>query len=103
MADFREGGFASSGWLRTLVFVMAALSTAAILWISFIFAKEMLWPGSSIGRSVAWKAFIVCAVPYMLCVVPAAVLAILNRRLPLALMACILAMPLGAAIGFSIA
>jgi hypothetical protein len=103
MVAFRDREYQLNKLLRTIIFVMAALYSAAILWISFMLAKEMLWSAPSIASAIAWKVFIICALPYILCVVPAVVLAILNQRLPLALMACIVAIPLGAAIGFSIA
>jgi hypothetical protein len=103
LAISKDGGLTSNRWLRIAVFAMAALYTAAMLWVSFMLFQEMKWPGPSISKSIALKIFMICAWPYILCAVPAAALAILNRRLWLTLLLCIMAMPLGAAIGFSIA
>ncbi len=55
------------------------------------------------ARSIARLFLVIAILPYITCIVPAFVLALVNRRLPFAIALCIIAIPLFFAIGFLIA
>ena len=81
--------------MRILVFVIGGLETAAMLFLlGMLLISGQLWSGEQLSRYIGWALLRIYGLPYLACVVPALILAALNRWLPLALALCILAVPL---------
>ncbi len=96
-------GSVPSQKLRLIVFIVAAMYTAALLWLSISMSKDLFSSSPSMARSIARQFLVIAILPYIICIVPAFVLALVNRRLPFAFALCIIAVPLFFAIGFLIA
>ena len=98
-----NNGSVPSRKLRPIVFSVVATYTAALLWLSISMSKELFSSSPSMARSIALQFLIIAVLPYIICIVPAFVLALVNRHLPFAFALCIVAVPLFFAIGFLIA
>ena len=96
-------GSVPSRTLRLIVFGVVATYTAALLWLIISMSKELFSSSPSMARSIALQFLSIAILPYIVCMVPAFVLALGNRRLPFAVALCILAVPLFFATGFLIA
>ncbi len=79
-------------WLRTLVFVVGGIETAVFL----AFAALMLQSSDPLGKAIGQGVTMLMAIPYGALVVPALVMAVLNRWLALALAMTLLAIPVAA-------
>lgn len=98
-----NNGSVPSPRLRLIVFSVVATYTAALLWLSISMSKELFSSSPSMARSIALQFLVIAILPYIICIVPAFVLALVNRHLPFAFALCIVAVPLFFAIGFLIA
>ena len=93
----------ASPGLRTAVFVLGGLETIALLaMLGMVISSGQLTSGEALSRSLAWAVLAIYGLPYLICVVPALVLAARNQRLKLALGLCMLGVPL-VALAFKIA
>lgn len=80
--------------LRVLVLVLAGLETAAmLLLLVLVIGSGQLTSGEALSRSLGWALLAIYGLPYLVCVVPALALALLDRWLPFALALCILVVP----------
>ncbi len=94
----RNAGHApvSRSWLRVAVFALGGLQTAAILGLLGLLASSgQLASGEALSRSMAWAIVAIYGGPYLLLVVPALVLALVNRHLAFALTLCLVSLPVG--------
>lgn len=81
--------------LHIVVLVLAGLATAVMLGIvALVVASGQLSSGEQLSRSLGWAILGMYAIPWAICVLPALVLGILDRWLPLALALCLAAAPL---------
>jgi hypothetical protein len=81
--------------LRVVVLVLAGLATAAMLGIvGLVLSSGQLNSGEQLSRTLGWALLLVYGIPWVACILPALVLGILNRWLPLALALCLAAGPL---------
>ena len=87
------GGLSVGTLLRMAVLVIAGVATVALCLLLGMM-RGMFTSGESLSRSIAWAVATIYGFPYLVCVVPALILAILDRWLPLALVLCVLAVPL---------
>jgi hypothetical protein len=78
--------------LRVLVLGLSGLGTVGIVAIAFLVSGQ-LFSGEQLAREIAWITLLIYGAPYVLLVLPALVLGLLNRWLPLALGLCILTVP----------
>jgi hypothetical protein len=76
-------------WTRTAVFVIGALQTALILTVLVLFAPG-LWAAESLGDNIAVYALLMFCGPYLVCTVPALIMAKGNRYPAIALALCVL-------------
>ena len=76
-------------WTRTAVFVIGALQTALVLTVLVLFAPG-LSAAESLGHNIAVYALLMFCGPYLVCTVPALILAKRNRYPPIALVLCAL-------------
>ena len=98
-----NNGSVPSRKLRLIVFIVVATYTAALLWLTISTSKELFSSVPSMARSIALQLLGIAILPYIICIVPAFVLALANRRLSFAFALCIIAVPLFFAVGFLIA
>lgn len=89
--------------LRLIVFIVAATYTAALLWLTISTSKDLFSSNPSMARSIALQFLVIAILPYIICIVPAFVLALADKHLPFAFALCIIAVPLFFAVGFLIA
>jgi hypothetical protein len=89
--------------LRLIVFIVVATYTAALIWLTISMSKDLFSSSPTIARSIAVQVLEIAILPYIICIVPAFLLALGNSRLPLAFALCIIAIPLFFATGFLIA
>ena len=89
--------------LRLIVFIVVATYTAALLWLTISMSKDLFSAGPSMARSIALQVLGIVVLPYVICIIPAFVLALGNNRLPFAFALCIIAVPLFFSVGFLIA
>jgi hypothetical protein len=82
----------SRSWLRIAVFVLAGIE--AVLFLAF--ASLMLQSSDPLGRAIGQGMATLMAIPVAALVVPALVMAAINRWLPLALGLSLLALPVAA-------
>ena len=83
-----------STWLRFAVFIVGGLETAAVLiLLGIIVSSGQLASGEALSRSLGWAIVAIYGVAYLICVVPALILAAVNRRLLFALALCFLVVP----------
>jgi hypothetical protein len=81
-------------WLRVAIFIVGGLETAAILLLLIVLAGTgQLSSSETLSRSIGWAILSIYGIPYVICVVPALLLAMFNRYLMLAAALCILAVP----------
>jgi hypothetical protein len=78
-------------WPRMAVFVIGALQTALVLTVLAVFAPG-LSSAESLGRSIAAYALLMFCGPYLVCTVPALIMAKRNRYSPIALVLCVLSL-----------
>ena len=71
-------------FLRSLVIVLAGLQTLLLAVYVGFFALHMA-SGDTLGREIAIAAAILGSIPLVLCALPALILGVLGRLLPLAL------------------
>jgi hypothetical protein len=76
--------------LRALVLGLSGLATLGVLAIAYLVSGQ-LFSGEQLARELAWIALLIYGAPYVLLVLPALVLGLLNRWLPFALALCVLA------------
>jgi hypothetical protein len=88
---FRDRDYPARKWIRLAVFVMGGLHTAAVFAVVIAFSGQLV-SAEGLSRSLAWYALVVYGGPYVLCALPALILAALNRHLRVALALCILAL-----------
>ena len=86
--------------LRLIVFSVVATYSAALLWLTISTSKDLFSSSPSMARSIAIEFLIIAIVPYIICIVPAFVLALANKHLSFAFALCIIAVPLFFAFGF---
>lgn len=79
----------SGNWMRTAVFTIGGLEAVAMLFFVWHGAKG-LNSGEQLSRSISKAVVIVYSVPLLVLVVPALVLAAMNRWTPFALGLCTL-------------
>jgi hypothetical protein len=87
--------------LRLIVFIVVATYTAALLWLIISMSKDLFSSSPSMVRSIALQLLGIVILPYIICIIPAFVLALGNNHLSLAFALCIIAVPFFA-IGFLI-
>jgi hypothetical protein len=78
-------------WTRTAVFVIGALQTALVLTALAVFAPG-LSSAESLGRNIGVYALLVFCGPFLVCTVPALIMAKRNRYPPIALVLCVLSL-----------
>lgn len=61
--------------------------------IGIVIASVQLFSGEQLSRELAWASIMAFGLPYLTFVVPAVILAIVNRYLVLALGLCVLSLP----------
>jgi hypothetical protein len=80
--------------LRVVVLVLAGLGTAGMLGIvGLVLSSGQLSSGEELSRTLGWAVLLIYGIPWAACILPALVLGILNRWLPLALVLCLAAGP----------
>lgn len=89
--------------LRLFVFIIVATYTAALLWLTISTSKDLFSSIPSMARSIAQQFLGIAILPYIICIVPAFVLALANRRLSFAFALCGIAVPLYFVVGFFVA
>ena len=89
--------------LRLIVFIVVAMYTAALLWLTISMSKDLFASVPSMARSIAMLFLTIAILPYIICIIPAFVLALADKHLPFAFALCIIAVPLFFAAGFLIA
>ena len=88
------GGLGVGTLSRVAVLVMGGIATAGMCLILGLMLRDgALTSGEQLSRSLAWAVLFLYGLPYGVCVIPALVLAILDRWLPVALALCVLAVP----------
>ncbi len=81
--------------LRILIFLLGGLETVAVMVvIGIVMASGQLFSGEQLSRELAWAAIMVFGLPYLICVIPALIFAIVNRFLLVALGLCALSPPI---------
>lgn len=81
--------------LRRLVLLVSGLETVAVaVVIAIVIVSGQLTSGEQLSRELGWSALMIFGLPYLACVVPALLLAFMNRYLTLALSWCALLPPI---------
>ena len=82
-------------WLRLAVFGLGGLEAAALLVVlAMVLGSGQLTSGEALSRSIGWAILAIYGLPCAARVGPALVLAVLDRRLWLALALCVLVIPI---------
>jgi hypothetical protein len=81
-------------WTRRVVLVLAGLESVAMLVIVVtVVGSGQLSSGEALSRSLGWALLAIYGLPYLTMALPALLLAILNRFLPIALALSLLVIP----------
>jgi hypothetical protein len=81
-------------WTRRAVLVLAGLESVAMLVIVVtVVGGGQLSSGEALSRSLGWALLTIYGLPYLTMALPALLLAILNRYLPIALALSLLVIP----------
>jgi hypothetical protein len=81
--------------LRIMIFLLGGLETVAVVIVlGIMIASGQLFSGEELSRELAWVPIMVFGLPYLTFVVPAAILAIVNRYLLTAFSLCALFPPI---------
>jgi hypothetical protein len=79
-------------WLRWVVLVLAGAES--LLLMAYIgFLGTALWSSDALGRSIAQGVMTLAAIPLLLLALPALIMGVIDRWLPLALLLIELALP----------
>ena len=80
--------------LRLVVLGLSGLGTIAMLvLLASVLMSGQLFSNESLSRDLTIAIILIYGIPYAIFILPALVLGLLNRWLPLALVLCILAVP----------
>lgn len=79
-------------WLRNLVLVIAGLQAALFVFLELYFLASAA-SMDPLGRSIAQAVAMLIPIPFVLFTLPALVLAVMRRWLPLAAILALLAIP----------
>jgi hypothetical protein len=79
-------------WIRLAVLVLTGLESLAMLVIVVVVSPQ-LGSGEALSRSLGWAILAIYGLPYLTMAVPALLLAVLNRHLPIALVLSLLVIP----------
>jgi hypothetical protein len=81
-------------WTRRAVLVIVGLESIAVLVIMVtVVASGQLSSGEALSRSLGWAILTIYGLPYVSLAIPALLLAVLNRHLPIALVLSLLVVP----------
>lgn len=81
-------------WTRLAVLVLSGLESVAMLVIVVtVVGSGQLSSGEALSRSLGWALLAIYGLPYLTMALPALLLAILNRYLPMALALSLLVIP----------
>jgi hypothetical protein len=87
-------------WTRRAVLVIVGLESIAMCVIMVtVLASGQLSSGESLSRSLGWAILTIYGLPYVSLAMPALLLAVLNRRLSIALVLSLLVVPAGGLLG----